>query len=366
MCKLFVVFGTRPEAIKMCPLVRKLKEDENFDVKVCVSGQHAEMLDQVLDLFNITPDYNLHIMKPEQTLFDITTGLLEQIRAILLAEKPDIVFVHGDTTTAFVTALSCFYLNIKIAHIEAGLRSYDIHSPYPEEFNRRAISLITDLHFAPTEDAKEKLNKEGINQDVHVTGNTSIDALNYTIKKDYSGEYMDWIGQDEFVLLTLHRRENFGEPMLRIVKAIKKIADEYLAVKFIFPMHPNPIVRSAVQPVLSACKNVYLTEPLDVYHFHNLLDRASFILTDSGGIQEEATFLGLPTLVARNNSERPEALSIGSTKLVGDNEDLIISEMSALLEQQSAIKNRIRSTIYGSGNACDMITAKLKTFLELV
>ena len=362
MKKVMIVFGTRPEAIKMCPLVNELKTRKNIETIVCVTGQHRQMLDQVLETFSIVPDYDLSIMKERQTLFDVTTNILEKIREVLEEVKPDIVLVHGDTSTTFVTALACFYLQIPIGHVEAGLRTYDIYSPYPEEFNRQAVGIISKYNFAPTNMAKDNLLREGKKADtIYVTGNTAIDALRTTVREDYSHPELDWAKDSKLIMITAHRRENLGEPMHHMFRAIRRIMDEYPDVKAIYPIHMNPIVRKTAEEELSGCSRIRIIEPLDVLDFHNFLSRSFLILTDSGGIQEEAPSLGKPVLVMRDTTERPEGISAGTLKLVGTDEEVIYSNFKELLEDESAYKRMSQaSNPYGDGHACERIADVLE------
>ena len=309
MKTILLVFGTRPEAIKMCPLVNELKTRPGVKTLVCVTGQHRQMLDQVLQAFNVVPDYDLSIMKDKQTLFDITTNILNRIKAVLEEVKPDVVLVHGDTSTTFVTALACFYLQIPVGHIEAGLRTYNIYSPYPEEFNRQAVSIISTYNFAPTELSKSNLIKEGKNPEaIYITGNTAIDALQTTVRQDYSHPELIWAADSRLILITAHRRENLGEPMHHMFRAIRRIMDEHADIKAIYPIHMNPVVRQEAEEELGGCDRIHIIEPLDVLDFHNFLSRSYLILTDSGGIQEEAPSLGKPVLVMRDTTERPEGI----------------------------------------------------------
>ena len=357
MKKIMVVFGTRPEAIKMCPLVNELKTRKNIKTVVLVTGQHRQMLDVVLDAFSVTPEYDLSIMKQNQTLFDITTGILEGIKAVLEKEKPDTVLVHGDTTTSFVTALACFYMQIPVGHVEAGLRTYNIYSPYPEEFNRQAVGIIAKYNFAPTELSKSNLINEGKNPDsVFVTGNTAIDALKTTIRADYTHEQLEWAKDSRLIMITAHRRENLGEPMHHMFRAIRRIVEEYPDIKAIYPIHLNPAVRKVADEILSGCDRIRLIEPLDVLDFHNFLNRSYLILTDSGGIQEEAPSLGKPVLVMRDTTERPEGIKAGTLKLVGTNEDTIYKEFKNLLEnKEEYMKMSKASNPYGDGFASKRI-----------
>lgn len=357
MKKVMLVFGTRPEAIKMCPLVNELKKREGIETLVCVTGQHRQMLDQVLDTFEVQPDYDLSIMKKSQTLFDITTEILNHIKSILEKEKPDIVLVHGDTSTTFATALACFYLQIAVGHVEAGLRTYDVYSPYPEEFNRQAVGIVAKYNFAPTEISKQNLLREGKNEEtVFVTGNTAIDALKTTVRETYSHPELDWAMDSRMILLTAHRRENLGEPMKHMFRAIRRIIDEYEDIKVIYPIHMNPAVRNVAREILGDCDRVHLIEPLDVLDFHNFMARAHIILTDSGGIQEEAPSLGKPVLVMRDTTERPEGIKAGTLKLVGTDEKNIYENFKLLLEDAQEYKKMSQaSNPYGDGHACERI-----------
>ncbi|MBL1225971.1 non-hydrolyzing UDP-N-acetylglucosamine 2-epimerase [Enterococcus sp. BWR-S5] len=357
MKKVIVVFGTRPEAIKMCPLVNELKKRASLDVKVCVTGQHREMLDQVLKVFGVEPDYDLAIMKKNQTLFDVTSAILLSIKPVLELEKPDVVLVHGDTTTTFATALASFYLQIPVGHVEAGLRTYNIYSPFPEEFNRQAVGLVGKFHFAPTETAKEHLLKEGKSaSDIYVTGNTAIDALETTISSSYHHKELDWVGEDRLILITAHRRENLGEPMEHMFKAIRRIIDEHEDVKAIYPIHLNPKVREAADKYLSGDDRIHLIDPLEVVDFHNFMERSYLILTDSGGIQEEAPSLGKPVLVMRDTTERPEGVEAGTLKLVGTDEETIYKSFKQLLEDPKEYERMSHaSNPYGDGLASKRI-----------
>jgi UDP-N-acetylglucosamine 2-epimerase (non-hydrolysing) len=357
MKKIMLVFGTRPEAIKMCPLVKELKSREKIQTVVCVTGQHRQMLEQVLKTFEVNPDYDLAIMKPQQTLFDITTEILEKIRPVLEKEKPDIVLVHGDTTTTFATALACFYLQIPVGHVEAGLRTYDIYSPYPEEFNREAVSIVAAYNFAPTEIAKQNLIREGKKKDtIFVTGNTAIDALKTTVREDYSNEQLRWAQGSRLILITAHRRENLGEPMHHMFRAIRRIIDEYPDCKAIYPIHMNPTVRKTAEEELGGDDRIRMIEPLDVLDFHNFMSRSYLILTDSGGIQEEAPSLGKPVLVMRDTTERPEGIAAGTLKLVGTQEETIYENFRQLLTDDGEYQRMSRaSNPYGDGHACERI-----------
>ena len=357
MKTVMLVFGTRPEAIKMCPLVNELKKRNNINTVVCVTGQHREMLTQVLDAFGVVPDYDLSIMKQKQTLFDITTLILERIKTVLEEVKPEVVLVHGDTSTTFVTALACFYMQIPVGHVEAGLRTYNIYSPYPEEFNRQAVSIISKYNFAPTELSKSNLLKEGKDEaSIYITGNTAIDALKTTVREDYTHPELQWAEGSRLIIITAHRRENLGEPMHRMFRAIRRIMDEHPDVKAIYPIHMNPVVREAAEAELGDCDRIHIIEPLEVLDFHNFLSRSYMILTDSGGIQEEAPSLGKPVLVMRDTTERPEGLKAGTLKLVGTDEEVIYSNFKELLEDENAYKAMANaSNPYGDGFACKRI-----------
>jgi len=357
MKKILLVFGTRPEAIKMCPLVNELKSHKDIETKVLVTGQHRTMLNQVLNAFNVVPDYDLSIMKDNQTLFDITENILHDIKEVYIKEKPDVVLVHGDTTTSFVSALAAYYLQIPVGHVEAGLRTYNIYSPYPEEFNRQAVDSISTYLFAPTELSKENLIKEGKDPSkIYVTGNTVIDALKTTVRKDYSHPELDWAKDSKLILLTAHRRENLGEPMLNMFKAIKQVIDEHDDLKVIYPIHKNPVVRKTAKEVFGDDDRFHIIEPLDVLDFHNFIARSHIILTDSGGIQEEAPTFGIPVLVMRDTTERPEGINAGTLKLVGTNQETIYNEFSKLLtDKQEYDKMSKANNPYGDGKACKRI-----------
>ena len=401
MKKIMLVFGTRPEAIKMCPLVNELKKRKELETVVCVTGQHRQMLDQVLDAFqvvpdydlsimkdkqtlfdittnilnhiksileevrpdmvleafDVTPDYDLSIMKDKQTLFDVTTNILNSIKAVLEKEKPDVVLVHGDTSTTFVTALACFYMQIPVGHVEAGLRTYNIYSPYPEEFNRQAVSIISKFNFAPTELSKQNLLKEGKDPaSIYVTGNTAIDALKTTVRENYTHPELEWAKDSRLIMITAHRRENLGEPMCHMFKAIRRVMDEHPDVKAIYPIHMNPAVRETANEYLGNDDRIHIIEPLDVLDFHNFLSRSYLILTDSGGIQEEAPSLGKPVLVMRDTTERPEGIAAGTLKLVGTEEETIYKEFSRLLSDKDEYEAMSKaSNPYGDGHACERI-----------
>lgn len=357
MKKVMLVFGTRPEAIKMCPLVNELKSRKNIVTKVCVTGQHRQMLDQVLEIFNVVPNYDLSIMKDKQTLFDITTNILNKFKEVLEIEKPDVVLVHGDTSTTFVTALACFYMQIPVGHVEAGLRTYNIYSPYPEEFNRQAVGIVASYNFAPTEMSKNNLINEGKSpNNIFVTGNTAIDALKTTVRSDYTHPELEWASDSRLIMLTAHRRENLGVPMHNMFRAIRRIVDETSDVKVIYPIHMNPVVRKAADEELGNDDRIHIIEPLDVLDFHNFLSRSYLILTDSGGIQEEAPSLGKPVLVMRDTTERPEGIKAGTLKLVGTDETIIYNEFKKLLTDSEEYEKMSKaSNPYGDGFACKRI-----------
>lgn len=357
MKTVMLVFGTRPEAIKMCPLVLELKKRENLKTVVCVTGQHRQMLDSVLDTFGVVPDYDLSIMKERQTLFDITTNILMGIKSVLEEVKPDVVLVHGDTSTTFVTALACFYMQIPIGHVEAGLRTYNIYSPYPEEFNRQAVSIISKYNFAPTQMSKDNLIKEGKSAEtIYITGNTAIDALKTTVREDYTHPELEWAKDSRLIMLTAHRRENLGGPMHQMFRAIKRIIDETPDIKVIYPIHMNPVVREAAKEVFGDDDRVHIIEPLDVLDFHNFLARSYLILTDSGGVQEEAPSLGKPVLVMRDTTERPEGIKAGTLKLVGTDEEFIYNTFRTLLHDKAEYEKMSHaSNPYGDGKASSRI-----------
>ncbi len=357
MKTVMLVFGTRPEAIKMCPLVKELKARERIRTVVCVTGQHRQMLDAVLSAFGVIPDYDLSIMRAGQTLSDITTNILNKLGSVLEDVKPDVVLVHGDTSTSFAASLACFYRQIAVDHVEAGLRTYNLYSPYPEEFNRQAVGLVARYHFAPTERARQNLLREGKDPaTVFVTGNTAIDALRTTVRADYTHPELVWAGNSRLILLTAHRRENLGRPMHHMFHAIRRVLDEYPDTKAIYPIHLNPLVRQAAREELGSCERIHLIEPLDVLDFHNFLARCFLILTDSGGIQEEAPSLGKPVLVMRDTTERPEGLLAGSVRLVGTDEKTIYENFKQLLENQAAYDAMAKaSNPYGDGQACRRI-----------
>ncbi|NLJ64616.1 MAG: UDP-N-acetylglucosamine 2-epimerase (non-hydrolyzing) [Christensenellaceae bacterium] len=364
MKTVMLVFGTRPEAIKMCPLVKELKSRKELKTLVCVTGQHREMLDQVLKTFEVVPDYDLSIMKQKQTLFDVTCNILTSIKPVLEEVKPDVVLVHGDTSTTFATALACFYLQIPVGHVEAGLRTYDIYSPYPEEFNRQAVSIISQYNFAPTQMSKDNLLRAGYKEDsIYITGNTAIDALQTTVREDYTHPELDWAKDSCLIMITAHRRENLGQPMHNMFRAIRRIIDEHSDVKAIYPIHMNPVVREAAQQELGDCDRIHIIEPLDVLDFHNFLARSYLIITDSGGIQEEAPSLGKPVLVMRDTTERPEGIAAGTLKLVGTDEKVIYDAFKLLLNDKAEYEKMSKaSNPYGDGLAskriADILTGK--------
>ena len=353
-----LVFGTRPEAIKMCPLVNELKSRSGeFETVVCVTGQHREMLDQVLDVFGVVPDHDLAVMKPGQTLFDITGDVLLKIKAVLEDERPDCVLVHGDTTTSFAAALAAFYLQIPVGHVEAGLRTRDLYSPWPEEFNRQAVDVVSEWYFAPTETSRQNLLDEAKPADrIFVTGNTGIDALRHTVRDDYSHPELDWAEGSRLILVTAHRRENLGEPMHRMFRAIRRVMEERPDTRAIYPIHMNPQVRRAAHEELDGFERLRIIDPLEVVGFHNFMARSHLILTDSGGIQEEAPSLGKPVLVMRDTTERPEGVAAGTLRLVGTGEETIYREFSRLLDDPAAYAEMSHaSNPYGDGRASERI-----------
>lgn len=361
-----LVFGTRPEAIKMCPLVKELKNRAGLNAKVCVTGQHRQMLDVVLEEFGVVPDYDLHIMKQGQTLFDVTTAVLNGLDGVLDQLEPDVVLVHGDTTTSFAAALACFYKGIPVGHVEAGLRTYDIHSPYPEEFNRQATGILAAWHFAPTDAARNNLLSEHRDPDrIYVTGNTGIDALRTTVRDCYSHPELDWVGGKRLILITAHRRENLGEPMHHMFRAIRRVVEKHDDVRAVYPVHLNPIVRKAAHEELDGCNRIHLIDPLDVVDFHNFMARSYLILTDSGGIQEEAPGLGKPVLVMRDTTERPEGVAAGTLKLVGTSEEAIYSTCCDLLEDEEIYSRMAHANNpYGDGHASERIADVLEKELQ--
>lgn len=365
MKKVLAVFGTRPEAIKMCPLILQLKKSKQLECIVCLTGQHKEMLLQVMEVFEIFSDYNLDIMQQNQTLSSITVNVLNKLEYVLDKEKPDLILVHGDTTTAFAASLAGFYRNIPIGHVEAGLRTYNMYAPYPEEFNRQAVDIVAELYFAPTEQSRQNLLKEGKDDDkIYVTGNTVIDALSLTVRDDYYNENLDWCRDSRLILLTAHRRENLGEPMQHMFCAIKRVIEEYPDIKVIYPIHKNPKVREVAEEILDGIERIRLIEPLDVVDFHNFMAHSYIILTDSGGIQEEAPSLGKPVLVMRDTTERPEGIEAGTLKLVGTTEEKIYQEIKELLDNHKAYE-RMSNAVnpYGDGHASLKIEKAILEYL---
>ena len=365
MIKVMTIFGTRPEAIKMAPLVNELKLHKEIDTIVCVTAQHRQMLDQVLTTFSIMPDYDLNIMKEGQTLTEVTTNALKGLGKVMEDVRPDIVLVHGDTTTTFAGALSAFYCKIPVGHVEAGLRTYDKYSPYPEEMNRQMVSNIADIHFAPTKKSAENLINEGIDESkIYITGNTAIDAMHHTVYDSYSHDVLEWVGDSRMILLTAHRRENLGMPMKKIFRAIRQIVEDFDDVKVVYPIHLNPIIREIADVELNGCKRVKLIEPLEVVDFHNFLNNAFIIMTDSGGIEEEPPSLGKPVLVLRDTTERPEGVDAGTLKLVGTDQEKIYETAKALLTDHELYEKMSHaSNPYGDGYASERIVdAILKTY----
>ncbi|MFT4106050.1 MAG: UDP-N-acetylglucosamine 2-epimerase (non-hydrolyzing) [Lacrimispora sp.] len=364
--KVIVVFGTRPEAIKMCPLIKQIKKSTGLECSVCLTGQHREMLKQVMDVFEIEADYNLDIMRPNQTLSSITIDILNNLGDIIRKEQPDLILVHGDTTTSFAAGLAGFYEGVPIGHVEAGLRTYNIRSPYPEEFNRQAVDLIADLYFAPTCNSKENLLREGKKEDhIYITGNTVIDALSITVKEGYENENLDWAKGSRLILVTAHRRENLGEPMHNMFRAIRRIVEDFDDVKVIYPLHMNPKVRKVANEELGNHNQIRLIEPLDVLDFHNFMAKSYLILTDSGGIQEEAPALGKPVLVMRDTTERPEGIEAGTLKLVGTTEETIYDSAKELLTNQIVYEGMSKSANpYGDGHASERIIAAIESYFK--
>ena len=365
MKKVLIVFGTRPEAIKMCPLVKELKSRKKLETIVCVTGQHRQMLDQVLEAFNVVPDYDLSVMKDKQTLFDVTQNILGKMKDVLEEVKPNVVLVHGDTSTTFVTALAAFYLQIPVGHVEAGLRTYDVYSPFPEEFNRQATGIVAKYHFAPTEVSKQNLlNEVKSEEHIYVTGNTAIDALKTTVKEDYEHDVLNWVDNSKLIMLTAHRRENLGEPLKNMFRAIKRIVDEHEDIKVIYPIHMNPLVRATANDILGNHERIRIIDPLDVLDFHNFLNKSHLILTDSGGIQEEAPSLGKPVLVMRDTTERPEGVAAGTLKLVGTDEEVIYENFKTLLNNKDEYEKMSKaSNPYGDGKASKRIADILESTL---
>ena len=351
MIKVMTIFGTRPEAIKMAPLIKELEKRNEIESIVCVTAQHREMLDQVLNIFDIKPKYDLNIMKVGQTLTEITARVLMGLDEVIKKERPNIILVHGDTTKTFAGALAAYYNQVSIGHVEAGLRTWDKYSPFPEEMNRQMVDRMTDMFFAPTEVSKNNLLKEDIKEDkIYITGNTAIDAMKYTVSEKYNHELFDWIGEDKFILLTAHRRENLGDPMYNIFRAIKRIVEDNKDVKVIYPIHMNPKIRSIANEVIGDNERIKIIEPLEVIDFHNFINKSYLILTDSGGIQEEAPSLGKPVLVLRNTTERPEGIEAGTLKLVGTDEEVIYKETTKLLKDKAEYNKMSKaSNPYGDG-----------------
>lgn len=364
--RVLVVFGTRPEAIKMCPLILELKKNKTMETILCITGQHKGMLDQVMRVFDLTADYNLSIMKDKQSLSMITSAVLSRMEFVIVETNPDIVLVHGDTTTSFAAGLAAFYHNIPVGHVEAGLRTYDINAPYPEEFNRQAVDIFTKFYFVPTNVAKQNLINEGKKEsDIYVTGNTVIDALNITISEGYFSEHLEWAKDSKMILVTAHRRENIGRPMEEMFSAIRQIVYDNADVKVIYPIHKNPLVREIASKYLKNHERIRIIEPLDVIAFHNFMKESFFIMTDSGGVQEEATALGKPVLVMRNVTERPEGVETGSLKLVGTNFEKIYQETSKLLiDKEMYEKMRSSSSPYGDGRASEKIVEVIRNYAE--
>lgn len=357
MKKIMLVFGTRPEAIKMGPLVKELKSRKNTEVIVCVTGQHKEMLEQVLNVFDIEPDYNLEIMKKEQTLTDISAAILMEIQEVLSKEKPDVVLVHGDTSTTFITGLACFYAQIPVGHVEAGLRTFNIHSPFPEEFNRQAVGLFADYHFAPTQNSAKNLSDENKSEDkIFITGNTAIDALKTTVKENYTHPELEWAKDSRLILVTAHRRENLGENLSNIAKAVLTLVEENPDVKVIYPVHLNPKISQVIEPIIGSHERIRLIKPLEVIDFHNFIANSYFIMSDSGGIQEEAPSLGKPVLVLRDTTERPEGIEANTLRLIGTEYDDIITNAQELLDNKESYEKMSKaSNPYGDGNASKRI-----------
>lgn len=365
MKKVMFIFGTRPEAIKMCPVIKKFQQKNRYIIKICTTGQHKEMLDIILEDFGLTVDYNLQVMTKNQTLTDITVKILTKMQEVLDIEKPDLVLVHGDTTTAYATALSCFYNKVKVAHVEAGLRTYDLNQPYPEEFNRESIDKISELLFAPTENAAENIRRENHQfSKVFVTGNTVIDALQYTVKDNFKHQELEW-GGSKLILMTMHRRENWGKPMEAVFSAILRIVQEYNDVKVIYPVHKNPIVRRCAEKIFAGSEKIHLIEPLDVIEFHNFLKNSYLVVTDSGGIQEEAPSFQVPVLIARNKTERPEGIEAGVAKLIGTDYQKVYENVKILLTNQETYKKMVvNCNPYGDGKSSDRIEKIVNEFFE--
>ena len=361
MIKVMTIFGTRPEAIKMAPLVKELEKRKEIKSIVCVTAQHREMLDQVLKVFNIKPDYDLNIMKQGQTLSEITSRILLGLEEVIKEVKPNIILVHGDTTTTFAGALAAFYNNVDIGHVEAGLRTWNKYSPFPEEMNRQMVDCMTDMYFAPTEVSKNNLLTQGINEEkIYITGNTAIDAMKYTVNDNYYNEIFDWVGEDKLILLTTHRRENLGDPMRNIFNAVKRLVIEVPNIKVVYPIHLNPNIRKIADEVIGNNDKIKIIEPLEVFDFHNFINKSYLILTDSGGIQEEAPSLGKPVLVLRDTTERPEGISAGTLKLVGTDENNIYNEtIKLLLDNNEYLKMSKANNPYGDGFASQKIVDEI-------
>lgn len=359
--KVMTIFGTRPETIKMAPVVKELQGRKEIETIVCVTAQHRQMLDQVLHTFDIKPDYDLNIMKQGQTLTDITVNVLKGIEEVIIKEKPDIVLVHGDTTTTFAGALAAFYQQVAVGHVEAGLRTYNKYSPFPEEANRQFVGVVSDMNFVPTEKSKANLLQEKKDPaTIYVTGNTVIDALKTTVKEDYNHEVIEWSKGSRLILLTAHRRENLGEPMQHMFKAIRRVVDEYEDVKVVYPVHMNPLVVAAAKEHFGDCDRVKLIEPLDVFDFHNIMNKTYLILTDSGGVQEEAPSLGKPVIVLRDTTERPEGVEAGTLKLAGTNEENIYNILNDLLSNEKEYERMSKaSNPYGDGFASKRIVDEI-------
>lgn len=364
--KVMLVFGTRPETIKMAPLVKELSARPEFDCKVCVTAQHRQMLDQVLEAFHIVPDYDLDIMRPGQTLSDITARVLKGLEEVIQKEKPHMVLVHGDTTTTFAGALAAYYCQTAVGHVEAGLRTRDKYSPYPEEMNRQFVGCVTDLHFAPTELSRQNLLSEGkAPQSIVVTGNTAIDALQTTVREDFKDPVLQWADGSRLIVITAHRRENLGEPMHRMFRAIRRVMEEFPDTKAVYPVHLNPLVQQAANEELGGFDRVRLCEPMEVVEFHNLLARSHLILTDSGGIQEEAPSLHKPVIVLRDTTERPEGVAVGTLKLAGTDEETIYSMVKELLTDENEYERMARaSNPYGDGCASKRIADAIVTYFK--
>ena len=362
MKKVLSIFGTRPEAIKMAPVVKAIEASKDLESVVCVTAQHRSMLDQVLEVFHITPDYDLNIMQKNQTLSHITGAVINGIEEIIIKEKPDVVLVHGDTTTGMAASLAAFYQQVKIGHVEAGLRTYDKYSPYPEEINRQIIDRVSDFLFAPTEVSAQNIRESHLNkgQQIVVTGNTAIDALKSTVSDKYQHQELDWVRGSRLILVTAHRRENLGQPMERIFSAIRQIADEFADVKIIYPVHLNPKVRETAKRILGDHERIHLVEPLDVLDFHNFIHESYFIMSDSGGVQEEAPSLGKPVLVLRDTTERPEGVAAGTLKLIGtETADIYAAAKELLIDQDVYSSMAKAKNPYGDGHASERIIKHL-------